>query len=374
MTPYKQSFPDRFILDRFILRQMISPFLFGIMSFTVIMVAGNLLFSLADLVIKQGVAISLIARLFLYSLPAVIAMTIPMSCLLAALLGFGSLSSNSELVALKSAGISFGRIVSPLVIAGILLSIFSFVMNETIVPLTTRAAANIMHYEIARRTPPVFRDNVFIRDVSHGQLNRIVYINRIMPRSGEMSDILVQEFAEGHISRIISAPTGNWEAGLWWLRDGQVFEVKQNGMVEMLFKFDRHKLNLDFGPSDVDRDSMDPEEMSLKELYVSMRSAEQRGNNAGRLRMMFYLRIAVPWACVVLVLVGSAVGARPQKSSSGVGLGLSIVIVFCYYVIMSLCKSLGEANFVPGIVAAWIPNAVFLAVGAVLTRRANRLG
>jgi lipopolysaccharide export system permease protein len=65
MTPYKQSFLDRFILDRFILGQMVSPFLFGIMSFTVIMVAGNLLFSLADLVIKQGVAMSLIARLFL---------------------------------------------------------------------------------------------------------------------------------------------------------------------------------------------------------------------------------------------------------------------------------------------------------------------
>jgi lipopolysaccharide export system permease protein len=374
MTQYRNSFFDRFILDRFILGQMISPFLFGIMSFTVIMVAGNLLFSLADLVIKQGVAMSLIIRLFLYSLPAVIAMTIPMSCLLAALLGFGSLSSNSELVAMKSAGISFGRIVSPLVIAAVFMSIFSFLLNETIVPMSTRAAANVMQYEIARRTPPVHRDNVFIRDVSGGQLNRIVYINRVLPGSGEMIDILVQEFAEGHVSRIISAPTGYWEAGLWWLRDGQVFEVRENGMVEMLFTFDRHKLNLDFVPSDMDKDSMDPEEMSLEELYVTMRSAEKRGNNAGRLRMLFYLRISVPWACVVLVLVGAAVGGRPQKSSSGVGLGLSIVIVFCYYVIMSLCKSMGEANLVSGVVAAWIPNAVFLAVGVVLIRRANRFG
>jgi lipopolysaccharide export system permease protein len=189
-----------------------------------------------------------------------------------------------------------------------------------------------------------------------------------------MKDILVQEFAEGHISRIITAPTGYWEEGLWWLRDGQVFEVKENGIVEMLFRFDRHKLNLDFEPSEVDKDSIDPDEMSLKELYVTMHSAEKLGNNAGRLRMLFYLRIAVPWACVVLVLVGAAVGARPQKSSSGVGLGLSIVIVFCYYVIMSLCKSLGEADFMPGIVAAWIPNAVFLTVGIVLIGRANRLG
>ncbi|MDR3165160.1 MAG: LptF/LptG family permease [Synergistaceae bacterium] len=374
MTPCKPSVFDRFILDRFILGQMLSPFLFGIMSFTVIMVAGNLLFSLADLVIKQGVPMSVIVRLFLYSLPAVIALTIPMSCLLAALLGFGGMSSNSELVALKSAGISFGRIVSPLALSGVLLSVFSFVLNETIVPLSARAAANVMQYEIALRTPPIYRDNVFIREVSDGTLNRIVYINRVLPKSGEMKDILIQEFAGGHIFRIITAPTGYWEAGLWWLYNGQVFEVKENGMVEMLFKFDRQKLNLDFKPSEMDKDSMEPEEMSLRELYITMRSAEKRGNNAGTLRMMFYLRIAVPWACVVLVLVGAAVGARPQKSSSGVGLGLSVVIVFCYYVIMSLCKSLGEADFVPGLVAAWIPNAVFLTVGVVLIRRANRLG
>jgi lipopolysaccharide export system permease protein len=56
------------------------------------------------------------------------------------------------------------------------------------------------------------------------------------------------------------------------------------------------------------------------------------------------------------------------------GLGLSVVIVFCYYVIMSLCKSLGEANFIPGVIAAWIPNAVFLLIGMFLIRRANRLG
>jgi lipopolysaccharide export system permease protein len=368
------SFTDRFILDRFILGRMISPFLFGIMSFTVIMVAGNLLFSLADLVIKQGVAMSLIARLFLYSLPAVIALTIPMSCLLAALLGFGGMSSNSELVALKSVGISFGRIVSPLVIAGAFMSIFSFVLNETIVPVSARAAANVTRYEIARRTPPVFRDNVFIRDVSDGRLDRIVYINRVLPGSGEMRDILVQEFAEGHVSRIAAAPAGYWENGLWWLRDGQVFEVKENGMVETLFTFDKYKLSLDFAPSDVDRDSADPEEMSLDELYVTMRNAEKQGNSAGRLEMLFHLRVSVPWACVVLALVGAAVGGRPQKSGSGVGLGLSIVIVFCYYVIMSLCKSLGEADFVPGVVAAWIPNAVFLSVGVVLIKRANRLG
>jgi len=374
MKRASRPFMDRFILDRFILGQMISPFLFGIMSFTVIMVAGNLLFRLADLVIQRGVSMLLVTRLFIYSLPGVVALTIPMSCLLAALLGFGNMSANSEIVALKSAGISFGRIVRPLVISGIFISLFSFIMNETIVPMSARAAANVMRYQIYRQTPPVSKDNVFIRDVSKGVLQRIIYIKEVLPRSSEMADIMVQEFEEGHVRRVVTAPKGYWLDGVWWLLDGQVFQVRDDGLVEMLFRFDRQKLNLDMEPSEIDADSANPDEMNIRELYLTMKSALRQGNKAGKLQMLFYLRIAVPWASVVLVLVGAAVGSRPQRSSSGMGLGLSVVIVFCYYVIMSLCKSLGEAGFMPGMLAAWVPNIIFLAIGTYLVRRANRLG
>jgi lipopolysaccharide export system permease protein len=362
------------ILDRFVLGQVLAPFMFGIMSFTVILVAGDLLFKLAALVIQRGVSFGVVIRLFLYSLPRIVALSMPMSCLLAALLGFGSMSGNSELVALKSAGVSFGRIVRPLVIAGVLISIAAFLMNETLVPICSRAAANVMRYEVFRSVPPVLRENVFIREETDGSLHRVLYIGAVKPRSGEMSDILVQEFEEGKIRRLVSAPRGNWVDGVWWLEDGQVFEVASDGSVRALFAFEKQKLNLLQGPSDIDSSRSDPSEMSLPELYRTVRLSSTQGNETGKLWMMMHLRIAVPWASVVLVLVGAAVGSRPQRSSSGMGLGLSVVIVFIYYVIMSFCKSLGEAGFLPGVVAAWIPNVVFLAIGSVLTRRANRLG
>jgi lipopolysaccharide export system permease protein len=351
-----------------------APFLFGIMSFTVILVAGNLLFRLADLVIQRGAPFAVVMKLFLYSLPSVVTMTIPMSCLLASLLGFGSLSANSELVALKSAGISFGRIVRPLVIAGVFVSVFAFVMNETVVPLSQRAAANVLRYEVYRQVPPLFKENVFIREESGGALRRVIYIREVLPRSGDMNGILVQEFEDGKIRRLVSAPSGRWEDATWWLMKGQVFEVSGDGAVSLLFSFDRQKLNLDMLPSDIDAGSAEPEEMSLRELSLTIENSAKQGNDTGKLRMLLNLRIAIPWASVVLVMVGAAVGSRPQRSSSSMGLGLSVVIVFCYYVIMSFCKSLGEAGFMPPVAAAWMPNAVFLAIGSLLIRRGNRLG
>lgn len=75
-------------MDWFIFGELIGPFFFGLMAFTIIMVAGGLLFKIADLVIKNGVSLGIVIRLFLYYLPRMAATAIPMSCLLAALLGF----------------------------------------------------------------------------------------------------------------------------------------------------------------------------------------------------------------------------------------------------------------------------------------------
>lgn len=364
----------RFILERFVLGQMASPFLFGIMAFTVIMVAGGLLFQLADLVIKQGISFFVVLRLFFYSLPAVVTLTIPMSCLLASLLGFSSMSANSELVALKASGISFGRIVRPLIAASIVISVLAFTLNETVVPLAERAAANVLRYEVFRTVPPLFKEHVFLREEHEGKLARVIYIGKVTPGSGEMHDILAQDFEDGRIRRIITSPRGDWVQGEWWLSDGSVFDVAPDGTVSSLFSFARERLNLSVAPNDVGSTEVDPDEMSLRELSETINNAEMQGNDAGYLRMVFHLRIAVPWASVVLVMVGASVGSRPQRSSSSMGLGLSVVIVFIYYVIMSFCQSLGQAGFMPPIIAAWTPNAVFLAVGARLTRRANMLG
>lgn len=364
----------KFILDRFVLGQMMAPFLFGIMSFTVILVAGDLLFKLADFMIKRGVSFAIIMRLFLYSLPSVVVLTIPMSCLLASLMGFGNMSANSELVALKSAGLSFGRIVRPLIVVGVFISVAALLMNETIVPLSKRAAANVLRYEVLKSVPPTFKEGVFFRDSTRDGLQRVIYIGMVRPRSGEMTDILVQEFEQGKIKRLITAPKGDWVDAAWWLEDGQVFEVNDQDMVQLLFTFEKQKLNLAVKPEDMNARSSDPDEMDLRELYATIQYAAKQGNDIGKLWMMFNLRIAVPWASVVLVMVGAAVGSRPQRSSSSMGLGLSVIIVFAYYVIMSICKALGEARFLPGVLAAWIPNIVFLIIGAYLIRRANRLG
>ena len=361
-------------LDRFIFGELIGPFFFGLMAFTIIMVAGGLLFRIADLIIKNGVPLGIVVRLFLYYLPKMAATAIPMSCLLAALLGFNKLSTNSELVALKSSGISFTRIIKPVIIMAFFVSVGAFFINETLVPISERAAANVMAYEVFKQSPPVFRDKVFLKEESGGELKRVIYVNRIDVKDGKMSDVVVQEFEKGLLSRLVSAKKGEWIDGSWWLEEGKVFEITKDSDVSLLFTFDKQALQLDLNPEEAVRTARTPDEMTLNELFREIKMMKQKGMDVSKILMILNLRFSVPWACLVLAIVGAAVGSRPQRSSSGMGLGLSVIIVFVYYVILSFTQSLGDAGYLHPVFAAWIANIVFLIIGGGLTLRANRLG
>ena len=372
------NFYDKYLkfkaLDRFIFGELIGPFFFGLMAFTIIMVAGGLLFRIADLIIKNGVSLGIVVRLFLYYLPKMAATAIPMSCLLAALLGFNKLSANSELVALKSSGISFTRIIKPVIIMAFFVSIGAFFVNETLVPVSERAAANVMAYEVFKQSPPVFRDKVFLKEESGGELKRVIYVNRIDVKDGKMSDVVVQEFEKGLLSRLVSAKKGEWIDGSWWLEEGKVFEITKDSDVSLLFTFDKQALQLNLNPEEAARTARTPDEMTLNELFREIKMMKQKGMDVSKILMILNLRFSVPWACLVLAIVGAAVGSRPQRSSSGMGLGLSVIIVFVYYVILSFTQSLGDAGYLHPVFAAWIANIVFLIIGGGLTLRANRLG
>ena len=214
--------PGMKILDGYIIRELAGSFVFGIMAFTIIFIAGDLLFQAANLIIEKGVSLLVVARLFVYRLPEVILMTVPMSSLLATLLTFGRLSVNSEIVAIQAAGISFRRVLRPVVGISAALAVLTLVGNESIVPFSNRASENLMKYEILQERPSVLKERVFLKDEQNGELKRVLYLGKLRPREGLMSDILVQEFDAGKLRRISTAQRGTWRSGEWWVEQGEV--------------------------------------------------------------------------------------------------------------------------------------------------------
>ncbi len=370
----KKSFKFK-TLDKFILNEVKGPFIYGIVAFSILLVAGGLLFKTAQLIVEKHVPVLVVARLFVYSLPRFIVLTFPMSCLLASLLGFGKLSSNSELVALKSAGLSFNRITRPVALCSVFVVFAMFFLNEAIVPMSEKAAQNVLHYEILHEKAPIFTEKTFFKEEENGQVKRMLYIDRLDNKSKEMSNIVSQEFTDGKLTQIAVATRANWKDGQWHMYDGAVFEVDTDTKkVQQLFSFENQILHINLTQKQLNISHDTPDEMTIPELIDAIKLKKQTGEFSGWHEMTLHMRFAVPWACLIFALLGAALGSRPQRSSSSVGLGMSVIIIFAYYVILSFSSAFGENGKVHPAIAAWSANVIFVFVSLKLCRRANALG
>ena len=368
----------RKLLNKLVLDVCAGPFLFGILIFVLIFVAGDLLFQAARLIIEQGVALGVVVRLFFYRLPEVVAMTIPMSSLLSTMLGMSTLNAGSELIALKSLGIPFRRILRPIFTASVMITVIALTFNETLVPYASIAADRLMKYEIMKNQAAAIQEKVFLRDEEGGKLKRVLYINELDASKGLMSGIMMHEFDNnGRLTRTVNAHRGMWQASKWWIEDGRIYSVDSEGEVSLLLRFERQMLALKLSPSQLQSSTRRPVDMSAHELwsYINQTGTiTTNGEDIERLWVMFHLKLGVPWACVIMAVLGAGFGAsRRGRSGGGVGFGISVVIVFAYYVIMSLCRALGESGNLPPFVAGWGPNILFAIVALFFSWRVDRI-
>lgn len=365
----------RSLLNKLILGACTGPFLFGILIFVLIFVAGDLLFQAAKLIIEQGVALGVVTRLFFYRLPEVVVMTIPMSSLLSTLLGMSTLNGGSELIALRSLGIPFTRILRPVFVASVMISVIGFGLNETIVPFGAIAADRLMKFEIMKHQASVVQEKVFLRDEEGGKLKRVLYIDELDPEKGTLSGIMMHEFDNnGRLSHTLNARRGMWQNSQWWIEDGRMYDVDAEGEVRLLLRFERQMLALRLSPEQLQRSTRRPGDMSAHELWSYIKQGEAIESQLSQLWVMFHLKTAVPWACVIMAVLGASFGAsRRGRSGGGVGFGISVVIVFAYYVVMSMCRAFGEAGAIPPVIAGWGPNIVFLFAALYFARRVDRI-
>ena len=362
------------LLNKLILGSCSGPFVFGILIFVLIFVAGDLLFQAAKLIIEQGVAFSVVARLFFYRLPEVVILTVPMSSLLSTLLGMSTLSAGSELIALKSLGIPFKRILRPILLASFLISLIGLGFNETFVPFASLAADRLMKYEIMKNQAAVIQEKVFIREEEAGQLKRVLYIDELDPNLGHMSGVMMHEFNDERLTMTLHAQRGMWHEGQWWIEDGRIYTITQDGEVSLLMRFERQKLAIRLSPEQLQRSTRNPADMSAHELWSYITQAGNVGTDLSKLWVLFHLKLAVPWACVIMAVLGAGFGAsRRGRSGGGVGFGISVVMVFAYYVVMSLCRAFGEAGNIPAFLAGWGPNIVFLVIAIFFAWRVDRI-
>lgn len=360
------------ILDRYILKELLGPFVFGVAAFSSIFIGSGTLFRIAQYITQYGAGIDIVVKLFIYSLPEIIVLTFPMSMLLASLMSFGRLSSSSEIIAMKSGGISFYRLTAPVFAAALLVSIFSMAFSEKVVPQSKSAYNDIIRNEIEKNTKPRSQEHIVIKDVDQGNLERLTYARRFEEADSTMYGITIQEFEKDKLVGIQNAEKAVWQGSQWIMQNGVIYDLSTDGKVQRSLQFDKQIMPVDKNPKSISDAQKKPGEMTINELKQYIKTLKREFVKPGKYETELHQRITIPMASFVFAMIGAPLGLQPHRTSSSIGLGLSIIIIFVYYIVMTVFTALGQGGAINPMLAAWIPNLAGIIAGLVLICKASR--
>jgi len=349
-------------IDRYIFQELLEPFLFGLGAFTAILSSSMVMFELVRAVVLHGMPIQVALQIYLYRLPGIAVYIFPMATLLAALLAFSRLSHDSEVIAFKASGISLFRLIIPVLALGLMVSLVNLTFSEIVVPESNKAAKNLLIATSAQRQPKI-QKNVFVPELERGALKRIFYAETM--KGDAMYGVIVQEFSDGKLAQIINAEEAAWQKGenQWLFKNGIIYLLAETGEYKHLIKFKEQYITIKYTPADFYTGDRNPDEMNIGELRDFIALKEKMGVEVTDFKIQLNMKMAIPFASLVFALLGAPLGLSPRRASGSIGLGISIIVIFFYYIVTFLCMSVGELKAVPPALAAWLPNFITAGVG-----------
>ena len=372
------------LMDWYIVREITLPFLFGVGAFSSIGISVGALFELIRRVTESGLSITLAMQIFALKMPEFIVLAFPMSTLLATMMSYSRMSADSELIALRGCGVGIRRIIAPAIVFSIMVTGVTFAFNEMITPAANFQADMILDRALNAERPPFTERNILYRefedaededaDEEEQRMKRLFYAERF---DGErMYELTVLDYTQAGLSQIISADSAifDLEEKTWDFYDGTIYAVSPDGSFRHIVKFENQEVQLPSTPFDIASNVKDDEEMNIAEASQYLRDVVSKTGNE-RLIRTFQIRIqqkyALPFVCVVFGLVGAALGVRPQRTGRATSFGISVIIIFGYYLFAFISNALGEVGVLSPFMSAWTPTILFLAIGIYLMQRVS---
>ena len=422
-------------LSRYILGQQVAPFLFGVFIIMFILIL-DFLYKNLEILIGKGVPVLVSLELLLLSMGWMMVMAIPMAVLIATLISFMRMTSDNEIVAMKTGGLSLTSIAKPVLIAAAVLSFLMIPVHNYVVPETNHRLANLL-VSIHRKKPALqLRDGVFMNELK----GYSILVNK--SRGREIEGVTISKLDRGRPAQTIRAERGE----IFFAEDGNTLVLKlYNGEIHdvdpkdpkryLRMSFNEHTLNIPDAGTELirmEREHRGEREMSISDLrgeirairrkivllddevdkviresaaeleqfyrlhtgggdasksvrgamaiisstLDKLRSIESRVNSHRRqIRSMsveVHKKVALSFACIVFVIIGVPIGVRTRDASAGAGMVVSILFFAVYYAFLKVGENLADRGFMPPALSMWAANIVLGALGVWLFVRANR--
>jgi len=372
------------LFDRYILKEITPPFFIGLLIYTFVLLMNQILL-LSELFIARGVSFRVVLELLVYLIPSVLAFTVPMSVLMGILAGLSRLSSDAEITAFKTLGISYKRLLWPVLVFSFLGFLATSFFTLHLAPRANYRWVQTLTKSVLTRIQFNIRPREFYESIP----NTVIYIQDITPDMN-WKNIYVYSSADPEEPKVILAKEGKLNfypeekratlelfrgtAHSYTLADPEEYRITS-------FSHYEEELNVEgIVPSISDQKRV--REKDIKELLKDEKiiqqelekfSSEQTKTLSYRKKQResishwieIHKKFALPFACFIFALLGVPLGTYTKKGGRTSGFTLSIGIILIYYILITAGEQTAMEGRISPFLGMWGPNILFFVVGLV---------
>lgn len=349
-------------LDRYILRQFIVTALFALLAFIIIFVVIDMMENLDDF-LDHNATIQIVAVYYMYFIPEIIRLMIPVAMLMSALFTTGRLSTFNELTAMKSSGMSLYQYMIPLLAFSLMVSFGSVYFSGWVVPYANSKKLEIGRKYFEKNIEYVSNNNIFFQDSP----TRILSIGMFDATSNTAYNVSIQDFQPGDPTRLLARYDGTqlrWDERIqnWTMLNGTGRHFE--GDHETLEHFPLRTFpGLNFSVDDIKKKQQKPDEMDYNDLQQFIRNEQRAGHDVAQWQVDLYGKISLPFASFIVVLFGVPFSSVKRRGGLGVEFGIGVAVCFLYMIFLKVSQAYGYNGDIPPLLTAWMANMIFFAAG-----------
>jgi len=355
------------ILDRYIFGQFAKAFLFSSLVFVCLFILITVVERL-DAIMENHLTVQQVARFFLLTVPSTILITSPISTLLASILVSGKLSTSSELPAMRSAGINMRQLLYPFLLGGVLILGMNLLTAWWIAPATFSETHQFdQRYFIKANAPAKENQNLHLREPD----NRIVSIGSVASNYEHLNDVAIETFSGAHLTSRSDSKSMRYNATTHeWIMEKVATRVF-DGESETFLVEPSKAVRLTLSPATLQELNLQPDEMNILRHYRYLSEKQSAGFSALEPSMVsFHNKTAMPFASLIILLIGVPLSAKKKRGGLASEITIALFAGFLYLGLQKTVTMAGNQGAINPMLAAWLPNLLFLAVGYLIYKTA----
>ena len=361
-------------IDYYILREFSTTFLIVSLFFTLISLIVDIFENLNRFIDNQ-VTMDILLNYYKASLPSMVSVTIPVSCLVSSVFTYGMMIQRKEWLVFKSSGLSLYRLSFPVLFLGLMLSIGSFYFDNTVVIENNKKKNEIKNIYMSKNKNRTKNKSVFENVYFKINQKDLVAIEKFNSNNNVAVNLNFIEIDNGMLSRRIDSKKAIWEEtnSKWNLKDFSIREFEKDGLEKnVIISKNDSLVTLKFEPYDIIKTASKSEEVSYSELKKQIISLEKNGVNTLRWKVDLNYKIAYSFISIIVIFCGIPLSVYRSNTTLAFGGGLSLATIFSYVILLKFGQSLAYGGVLSPILGAWMSNIVFISIGIYLMINARK--